>query len=164
MVWGCLVGTYLLWGRWSDSGWQRRVGLLIVMSLVDVVLWALNQSDELNLELGDIGAFDEVSLGEPAVWSSNGFYWMLYTGSDLKKNRRLGLARSTDGVHWDKLPAVFAGSEAWDSKVVCDPTVLLDGGVIRVWFGGGDVASPDANLHGQIGAGILRPVNATVGK
>ena len=33
MVWGCLIGTYLLWGRWSQLGWQRRVGLLIVMSL-----------------------------------------------------------------------------------------------------------------------------------
>jgi hypothetical protein len=27
---------------------------------------------------------------------------------------------------------------------------------IRVWFGGGDVASPDQNLHGQIGVGILK--------
>src|SRR2546428_673819 len=26
IVWGCLLGTYLLWGRWSDTGWQRRVG------------------------------------------------------------------------------------------------------------------------------------------
>ena len=36
IVWGCLIGTYLLWGRWPDPGWQRRVGLLVVMSLVDV--------------------------------------------------------------------------------------------------------------------------------
>jgi hypothetical protein len=39
--------------------------------------------------------------------------------------------------------------------------VEVDGSVIRVWFGGGDVASPDENLHGKIGFAILRPVNST---
>jgi hypothetical protein len=37
----------------------------------------------------------------------------------------------------------------------------MAGGVIRVWFGGGDVASPDENLHGKIGVAILRPIAAT---
>jgi hypothetical protein len=31
------------------------------------------------------------------------------------------------------------------------------GDLVTVWFGGGDVASPDENLHGKIGMGILRP-------
>ncbi len=97
----------------------------------------------------------ERGLGEPAVWTSHGFYWMLYTIRDFAENRRLGMARSTDGVHWKKLPAEFAGSAAWDSKVLCDATVLVEGSEVRVWFGGGDVASPDENLHGQIGAGRL---------
>jgi hypothetical protein len=30
---------------------------------------------------------------------------------------------------------------------------------VGVWFGGGDVASPDENLHGQIGYGVLRMVS-----
>ena len=47
----------------------------------------------------------ERGLGEPAVWTSHGFYWMLYTARDFAENRRLGMARSTDGVHWRKLPA-----------------------------------------------------------
>lgn len=116
------------------------------------------------LELGEPGTFDEAGLGEPAVWSSNGFYWMLYTGRDAKENRRLGLARSTDGVHWQKQSAVFSGSHAWDSKVICDPTVLVENGQVRVWFGGGDKASPDERLNGQIGYGILHPVDATLAK
>ena len=86
----------------------------------------------------------------------------LLTGRDFSENRRLGLASSTDGVHWTKLPAVFSGTQAWDSKVICDPTVLVENGEICVWFGGGDVASPDENLHGQIGYATLRPVNATL--
>jgi hypothetical protein len=89
---------------------------------------------------------------------------MLYTGTDYTTQRRLGLARSTDGVRWQKLPAVFAGTQPWNSKVLCDPTVLVDGPEVRVWFGGGDVASPDERLHGQIGYGVLRPVHATLAK
>jgi hypothetical protein len=116
------------------------------------------------LELGAPGSFDEADLGEPAVWNSHGFYWMLYTGTDDTTQRRLGLARSTDGVRWQKLPAVFAGTQPWNSKVLCDPTVLVDGPEVRVWFGGGDVASPDERLHGQIGYGVLRPVHATLAK
>lgn len=110
------------------------------------------------LELGGPGAFDENGLGEPAVWNSHGFYWMLYTGRDAGENRAIGLARSTDGVNWSRLPAVFHGAEAWDSKVICDPAVLLAGPEVRVWFGGGDVASPDERLNGQIGYAVLRSV------
>jgi len=80
-------------------------------------------------------------------------------GPRFSEIRRLGLARSTDGVHWTKLPAVFSGAQAWDSKVICDPTVLVENGEIRVWFGGGDAASPDENLHGQIGFSIFQSNN-----
>jgi len=116
------------------------------------------------LKPGPPGSFDEAGDGEPAVWQSNGFYWMLFTGRDFSEIRRLGLARSTDGVHWTELHAVFSGTQAWDSKVICDPTVVVKDGEIRVWFGGGDAASPDENLHGQIGFAVLRPVNATLAK
>jgi hypothetical protein len=98
---------------------------------------------------------EEAGIGEPAVWQSDGFYWMLYTVRDFGENRYLRLARSTDGVRWAKLAVRYKGTEAWDSKVVCDPTVVVESGRILVWFGGGDVASPDENLHGQIGFATL---------
>jgi predicted GH43/DUF377 family glycosyl hydrolase len=140
----------------QDRARRQRLG---VARSTDGVRWEKFRANPV-LELGDAGAFDENGLGEPAVWNSHGFYWMLYTGRDTAENRRLGLARSTDGVHWRKLRTVFSGNQPWDAKVVCDPTVEVDGGVIRVWFGGGDVASPDENLHGKIGLAMLRPVRA----
>jgi predicted GH43/DUF377 family glycosyl hydrolase len=139
---------------------RQRIGLA---RSLDGIHWTKLRTNPV-LELGTPGAFDEADLGEPAVWSSHGYYWMLYTGTDFAKLRRLGLARSTDGIHWQKLPAVFAGAEGWNSKVLCDPTVLVEGDQIRVWFGGGDVASPDEGLHGQIGYGTLRPLRATLAK
>jgi hypothetical protein len=55
IVWGTLVGFYLLWGRWSDPGWQRRAGLLVLMGVVDAVLWLLDHSDDLGLRLSEVG-------------------------------------------------------------------------------------------------------------
>jgi hypothetical protein len=70
IVWGSLIGTYLLWGRWSDAGWQRRVGLLLVMSLVDLVLWAMDHGEALNLQIGDLGhQWLRAHLGQALGWA-----------------------------------------------------------------------------------------------
>jgi hypothetical protein len=135
---------------------QQRIG---VARSRDGIVWEKRRSNPI-LSPGPPGSFDEAGDGEPAVWSSAGYYWMLFTGRDFSERRRLGLARSTDGIRWKRLPAVFAGASAWDSKVICDPTVLIEDDAIHVWFGGGDVASPDENLHGKIGLATLRPVSA----
>lgn len=110
------------------------------------------------LELGEVGSFDENGLGEPAVWSSGGSYWMLYTGRDHGERRRIGLARSSDGVHWARELNFkpIAGDQPWNREVMCDPSVEVMGDQIRVWFGGGDLPRPDQGLHGQIGLGFLK--------
>src|SRR6185436_15300682 len=137
------IGEYFyLYYLGQDRARRQRMG---VARSTDGIHWKKLRSNPM-LELGGSGAFDENGLGEPAVWISHGFYWMLYTGRDAGEMRRLGLARSTDGVVWSKLPAVFSGTQAWDSKVMCDPEVELKDKEIRVWFGGGDVARPDENL------------------
>ena len=116
------------------------------------------------MEPGEDTMFDENGLGEPAVWRSQGWYWMLYTGRDREERRRMGLARSRDGVAWSRLPAVFAGKEAWNQAVLCDPEVERADATLNVWFGGGDVRHPAENLNGQIGAGRLVPAGATLAK
>lgn len=98
---------------------------------------------------------DENGLGEPAVWQMRNSYWMLYTGRDAHEARTLGLASSPDGVHWKRLNTI--AGKGWNGKVLCDPTVIADEtGGAQFWFGGGDVASPDENLHGQIGVGRIQ--------
>jgi predicted GH43/DUF377 family glycosyl hydrolase len=136
----------------QDRARRQRLGLA---RSSDGAHWQKLRSNPV-LDLGPDGAFDE-NLGQPAVWQSHGQYWMLYTGRDRREYRRLGLARSIDGVAWEKLPRSFAGAARWNEKVICDPSVLVEGDSIRVWFGGGDVASPDENLHGQIGIAKLVP-------
>jgi predicted GH43/DUF377 family glycosyl hydrolase len=137
-----------------DRARRQRLG---VARSRDGVAWEKLRSNPV-LEMGSPGAFDEMGLGEPAVWSSGGFYWMLYTGRARGERRRMGLARSRDGVEWERDAGFtpIAGSEAWDREVVCDPTVEVTRDGVRVWFGGGDVARPDERLDGQIGVGWLR--------
>jgi predicted GH43/DUF377 family glycosyl hydrolase len=137
----------------QDRARQQRLG---VARSADAAHWEKLRANPV-LELGPAGTFDENGLGEPAVWQSHGRYWMLYTGRDREEIRRIGLAQSSDGVTWKKLPDAFAGTEPWDSKVICDPSVLIEGDSIRVWFGGGDVARPDENIHGRIGLARLIP-------
>jgi predicted GH43/DUF377 family glycosyl hydrolase len=139
----------------QDRAARQRLG---VARSRDGVQWEKLRSNPV-LELGESGAFDENGLGEPAVWSSGGSYWMLYTGRDRAEHRRLGLARSSDGVRWEREPSFtpVSGDQPWDRQVVCDPTVeRMPDGSVRVWFGGGDVAHPVENIHGQIGVARLR--------
>jgi len=137
----------------QDRARRQRLGLA---RSIDGIVWPKLRANPL-LELGAAGTFDENGLGEPAVWFSNGSYWMLYTGRDRNEYRRMGLARSRDGVQWEKLASpVLGGSEAWNGKVVCDGTVEVTPRGVRVWFGGGNLARPDERLNGQIGYGFLR--------
>lgn len=131
----------------QDRAVRQRIG---VARSPDGVHWTKLRANPL-VEMDD----DERGIGEPAVWQSHGFYWMLYTVRDFAEQRFLRLARSTDGIHWTKLAARYKGTQGWNSQVICDPTVVVDGERILVWFGGGDVASPDENLHGQIGFATL---------
>jgi hypothetical protein len=71
------------------------------------------------------------------------------------------MARSRDGVAWERTKLVIAGEQDWNRAVVCDPSVLVEGDQVRVWFGGGNRPSPDENLNGAIGVGTL---HATLAK
>jgi len=144
---------YYLFYLGTDRARRQRLGVAVSD---DGVAWYKLRRNPI-LELGDYGAFDQNGLGEPAVFAAHGYYWMLYTGRDRGEMRRLGLARSQNGVDWQKLPMVLAGDQAWDSKVICDPTVVVTGDRVWVWFGGGDFPHPVQNIDGQIGVATLTP-------
>lgn len=146
-------GALFLFFLGQNRARQQRLGL--ARSTDGGLSWTKLRANPI-LEIGEDGAFDENGLGEPAVWQSDGRWWMLYTGRDRREVRRLGLAFSRDGRRWQRFhdTAVMTGLEAWNEKVVCDPTVLppsLPFGPIRIWYGGGDVAHPAENIHGRIG-------------
>ena len=148
------VGRFYLFYLGEDRARRQRLG---VARSFDGEHWQKLRSNPI-LELGKYGSFDEMGLGKPAVWIAQGYYWMLYTGRDAQENRRLGMARSTDGVHWEKLSAVFeAASPGTAGYCAIPPSNCWM--AISAWFGGGDRASPDENLNGQIGVAVLHAVS-----
>ena len=144
-------GRLYLFYLGEDRARRQRLGLAVSG---DGLRWTKLRNNPV-LAPGPAGAFDENGLGEPAVWRARGSWWLLYTGRARNEVRRMGLARSSDGVHWQRTPLVISGAEPWNAKVVCDATVLAGEDRVRVWFGGGDVAHPAENIHGRIGYGEL---------
>ena len=118
------------------------------------------------LELGEDGAFDENGLGEPAVWQSHGFYWMLYTGRDRRRASPPGPgALDATASRGRSSPASIAGHASVERESGLRPH---RGGRRRRASASGSAAamcaSPDENLHGQIGvcyAGV-REVNVGI--
>jgi predicted GH43/DUF377 family glycosyl hydrolase len=174
--WSAAVLDYGPVGSWDEAGlgdpyaiacgeWiylyylgqnRRGVQRLGLARSRDGVHWQKSHLNPL-LEPGGAGEFDERGLGEPAVFFADGSFWMIYVGRDAGEQRRLGWARSDDGVIWQKTsrPGVIEGDQPWNQAVVCDPEILVDRGRLLILFGGGDRPSPDENLHGRIG--VLTP-------
>ena len=146
-------GWLYLYYLGEDRARQQRLGLARSR---DGVHWQKLRANPL-FDLPQMAPevhMDERGQGEPAVWQQSGCYWMLYTGRDRQEHRRLALARSLDGVHWERIQT-FEGQAAWNRAVICDPTVLAGRDGIRLWFGGGDRPSPTENLNGAIGVGRI---------
>jgi predicted GH43/DUF377 family glycosyl hydrolase len=151
------AGRLYLFHLGQDRARRQRLG--VAVSADAGRTWTKLRSNPI-LEIGAPGRFDSLGLGEPAVWTSHGRWWMLYTGRDRAERRKIGLAVSPDGIQWQRVSQapLIAGQAPWNSQVVCDPEILpLPDGSLRVWYGGGDAAQPAENLHGQIGAGRLIP-------
>ena len=148
-------GTYYMYYLGQNRFGVQRLG---VARSTDGIHWQKSHTNPV-LDTGPPGGFDERGLGEPAVFRAADRHLMLYTGRDGDEKRRIGWASSVDGVDWKKLTTNprLEGSQPWNDQVVCDPSVWNQAGEVLVWFGGGDLASPDENLNGQIGLAVLKP-------
>ncbi len=97
----------------------------------------------------------------PAVAFVAPYFYLLYVGTNAVHQRTIGWAVSSDGIAWTKRGPLVTDSmrAAWDSQVICDPTLLPTGandGTFYVWFGGGDQRQDAQNLDGQIGRMTVR--------
>lgn len=142
---------YMYFLGMSNLGVQR-IG---VAKSSDGVNWTQYQIPILNL--GTNGSFDENGLGEPSVVYYPPYFYMLYTGRSYDEARDIGVAVSLDGVNWRKLSTKgmfpIRLPHTWDSAVITDTSLLLNDatGKLDIWYGGGDVKSPDQNLNGNVG-------------
>ncbi len=142
---------YMYYLGMNELGVQR----LGVAVSNDGINWVKSNANPI-LDVGAKGSFDENGLGEPSVYYSSPFFYMLYTGRDADEIRNIGLAYSLDGVNWYKENyngLIELKNDAWDSKVICDTTFLYNDtqDLLYVWYGGGNEAEPAENLNGNVG-------------
>ena len=85
--------------------------------------------------------WDAAYLMKPGVLQERGGFTMWYDGADFEDNIRVGLARSGDGMNWQKAPEnpVFDGEPgAWDGSGEHAPFVMKNGDLYQMWYEGFD--------------------------
>jgi len=114
-------------GGYQDGTWSRDI------ALYETIIDASNSRDV-------PGDWDGDVIMDPAVIAVPGGYRLAYTGGNDFYPWGVGMVDSTDGVTWNKYagnPVLTPpGGSAWDNFRRSRVTLLLDGGVYKMWYVG----------------------------
>ena len=97
------------------------------------------------LETGPRGSWDERGVADPYVLKLEGAFYLYYLGQNRARQQQIGLARSTDGVHWTKLRAnpvlriPWPGSKRADENGLGEPAVWQWHGLYWMLYTGRNV-------------------------
>jgi hypothetical protein len=103
------------------------------------------------LPLGAAGTFDAQQVGYVWVLKDGAEYKLYYSANDIQNFWRVGLAVSSDGLHWTKVPgrtvtgAVLdlGGTGTFDAACAYQPSVVKErDDLYRMWYRGCDQAGP----------------------
>jgi predicted GH43/DUF377 family glycosyl hydrolase len=129
-------GEILYWYQAGEKG-RTRIGLARSR---DARTWS--KEPEPVLGYGPRGSWDEVSIGDPWVIRAGGYSYMYYLGQDRARRQRLGVARSEDGVRWEKSranPVLGLGQYgAFDEAGLGEPAVWESHGQYWMLYTGRD--------------------------
>ena len=93
---------------------------------------------------GAPGTWDEAAVGDPYVIRSGEFLYLFYLGQNRFGVQRLGLARSREGVVWQRFhrnPLLEpGGAGAFDERGLGEPAVFCAGGAWRMLYVGRDAS------------------------
>src|SRR5437763_1045503 len=76
------------------------------------------------LEPGPYRSWDERGIADPYVIQVDGYFYLYYTGLDRAQQQQLGMARSRDGIHWQKNaanPILELGADPMDEAGLGEP-------------------------------------------
>ena len=89
-------------------------------------------------------------------------YWMYYSTPDaLKKEWHIGIATSTDLVHWDKIGDIYGLKGTVEEKGICAPGALIKDGQLHLFYQTYGNGKSDAICHATSKDGINFIRNAT---
>lgn len=138
IIWASLLGTTLLWGRWENASWQRRIGLLLVMCLVDVVLWVMDQGTNLKIINREFGhEWLRSNLGQALGWAELALLSTL--ACDYLVHLGIGQARETAQ---SARSLITTGAMIW-MLLFCSQTAWKEGWPLQR---GGGMRNPEGLL------------------
>ena len=91
------------------------------------------------LEVGPQGSWDSSSVAFPSVIWNGTEYLMYYTGFNPTSTNSLGVAFSTDMIHWQKYadnPILKPGPEIYDNVSISAHSVMYDPPLYKMWYSG----------------------------
>ena len=104
-------------------GGVQRIGLI---TSVDGIHWEKPLAQPV-LQEGPEGAFDACGVKLPVVYKHDGVYYMFYSGLG-KATKQIGVATSTDLIHWTKQsdePVLSRRRGSWDAVLSTHPTSIF---------------------------------------
>jgi predicted GH43/DUF377 family glycosyl hydrolase len=144
-------GGYKMWYVAADNTVIAATNTNIgYATSTDGITW---QRDTLNnpvLTTGAPGQWDDAFLKTPNVIIIDSTHYMFYTGSRNNVGKEIGLATSSDGIHWTKYndpsttstlyadsdPVLKPSGSGWDTDYVQGGSILLDGDTLYMWYNG----------------------------
>lgn len=125
--------------------------------------WSVNGTDwtkdHVNNPVLDVtpGSWDSGGVRPTAVVLVDQTYKVWYAGYQVSGQEDIGLAESTDGIHWTKWPEpVLRGDstpDAWD-EWVHNPSVILDRSIYHMWYPGHRQGEPLKVGYAYSGDGV----------
>jgi predicted GH43/DUF377 family glycosyl hydrolase len=100
------------------------------------------------LTTGPTGSWDDRWVWRPIVLSTSSSWLMYYSGESKAGATGVGIARSTDGVHWTKTTNFALPKSSWDSSLLkpsgsgASGVVKVNGGYLMSYSGWAGVDSP----------------------
>ncbi len=125
--------TYKMWYTHVDNS---NVWTVYYADSTDGVTWGNKQ--QVLAPSGTPGAYDEVRVAGPSVLNDGGNYKMWFSARDANAVWTIGYATSPDGIVWTKVGKVLDKGlvGTWDSEMVREPSVILNGGTYKMWYAG----------------------------
>lgn len=126
-------GTYEMW----FSGAVDNVSGIFTSTSFDGVAWSVRSAPVLTP--GANGTWDSSAVYSPDVIWNGSMYLMYYTGTGNGPDlfRQVGLATSSDMVHWQKYqdnPVIGHGPGTYDAFYARFAAVLHDPPIYRMWY------------------------------
>ena len=112
-----------MWFKYMDYNGLSYVGYA---TSKDGIEWSINSSGPVLLP-GDSTSWDAGAVSPGAVIKDNGIYKMFYFGAhDPHQAWSIGLATSTDGIHWTKYPNPIIKPENWEYSIGTDEVIKVN--------------------------------------